>query len=60
MVQKYKDAGATSVIYQWGFFDEANYLLMHINQPAVRWVGGVELEQIAIAQVGELCQGFKS
>jgi T-complex protein 1 subunit epsilon len=37
------------VICQWGFDDEANHLLMHRNLPAVRWVGGVELELIAIA-----------
>ena len=41
--------GATLVICQWGFDDEANHLLMHRNLPAVRWVGGVELELIAIA-----------
>jgi T-complex protein 1 subunit epsilon len=44
-----QDAGATLVICQWGFDDEANHLLMHRNLPAVRWVGGVELELIAIA-----------
>jgi len=44
-----QDAGATLVICQWGFDDEANHLLMHQNLPAVRWVGGVELELIAIA-----------
>merc|ERR1719353_685411 len=43
MIQKVKDSGATLVICQWGFDDEANHL------PAVRWVGGVELELIAIA-----------
>ena len=42
-------AGATLVICQWGFDDEANHLLMHRDLPAVRWVGGVELELIAIA-----------
>ncbi|MBA0772807.1 hypothetical protein Gotri_008127 [Gossypium trilobum] len=40
MVQKCKDVGATLVICQWGFDDEANHLLMHRNLPAVRWVGG--------------------
>ncbi|MBA0776199.1 hypothetical protein Gotri_011227 [Gossypium trilobum] len=40
MVQKCKDVGATLVICQWGFDDEANHLLMHQNLPAVRWVGG--------------------
>ena len=44
--------GATLVICQWGFDDEANHLLMHRDLPAVRWVGGVELELIAIATGG--------
>ncbi|KAI3795111.1 hypothetical protein L1987_37760 [Smallanthus sonchifolius] len=44
-----KDVGATLVICQWGFDDEANHLLMNRNLPVVRWVGGVELELIAIA-----------
>lgn len=44
-----QDVGATLVICQWGFDDEANHLLMHRNLPAIRWVGGVELELIAIA-----------
>ncbi|GAB4840504.1 T-complex protein 1 subunit epsilon [Ancistrocladus abbreviatus] len=59
MGRKCKDA-ATLVICQWGFDDEANHLLMHQNLPAVRWLGGVELELIAIATVEELCQGFKN
>ncbi|CAM0956134.1 unnamed protein product [Alopecurus aequalis] len=52
MVQKCKDIGATLVICQWGFDDEANHLLTQRNLPAVRWVGGVELELIAIATGG--------
>merc|ERR1711907_108638 len=49
MIQKVKDSGANLVICQWGFDDEANHLLMQNDLPAVRWVGGVELELIAIA-----------
>ena len=52
-----QDVGATLVICQWGFDDEANHLLMHRNLPAVRWVGGVELELIAIA-TGVSCLNF--
>ena len=44
MVQKVKDTGANLVICQWGFDDEANHLLMQNKLPAVRWVGGVEIE----------------
>merc|ERR1711943_110484 len=49
MVKQVKDTGASLVICQWGFDDEANHLLMQNELPAVRWVGGVELELIAIA-----------
>ncbi|KAM3409725.1 hypothetical protein ACQJBY_002160 [Aegilops geniculata] len=59
MVQKCKDVGATLVICQWGFDDEANHLLMQRNLPAVRWVGGVELELIAIATGGRIVPRFQ-
>jgi T-complex protein 1 subunit epsilon len=49
MVQRVKESGANLVICQWGFDDEANHLLMAHDLPAVRWVGGVEIELIAIA-----------
>ena len=49
MIQQVKASGANLVICQWGFDDEANHLLMQAGLPAVRWVGGVELELIAIA-----------
>uniref|UniRef100_A0ACD5WW00 Uncharacterized protein n=2 Tax=Avena sativa TaxID=4498 RepID=A0ACD5WW00_AVESA len=59
MVQKCKDVGATLVICQWGFDDEANHLLMQRELPAVRWVGGVELELIAIATGGRIVPRFQ-
>ncbi|KAL5543045.1 hypothetical protein UlMin_010755 [Ulmus minor] len=59
MVQKCKDFGATLFICQWGFDDEANHLLMHRNLPAIRWVGGVELELIAIATGGRIVPSFQ-
>merc|ERR1719515_139640 len=49
MVKQVQDTGANLVICQWGFDDEANHLLMQSGLPAIRWVGGVELELIAIA-----------
>merc|ERR1719265_517273 len=49
MIKKVKDSGANLVICQWGFDDEANHLLMQNELPSIRWVGGVELELIAIA-----------
>lgn len=44
IVTRVKEAGATLAICQWGFDDEANHLLLHHNLPAVRWVGGPEIE----------------
>lgn len=58
MVQQCKDSGANLVICQWGFDDEANHLLLQNNLPAVRWVGGVELELIAIATGGRIVPRF--
>jgi T-complex protein 1 subunit epsilon len=52
MVRQVKESGANLVICQWGFDDEANHLLLQNELPAVRWVGGVELELIAIATGG--------
>ena len=59
MVKAVKDSGATLVICQWGFDDEANYLLYRNELPAVRWVGGVELELIAIATGGRIIPRFE-
>lgn len=59
MVQRIKDSGATLAICQWGFDDEANHLLLQNKIPAVRWVGGVELELIAIATGGRIVPRFE-
>ena len=58
MVQKCKDAGATLVLCQWGFDDEANHLLLSKGLPAVRWVGGVEIELIALATGARIVPRF--
>lgn len=58
MVKQCKDAGANLVICQWGFDDEANHLLMQHQLPAVRWVGGPEIELIAIATNGRIVPRF--
>lgn len=58
MVKKCKDAGAELVICQWGFDDEANHLLMHEGLPAVRWVGGVEIELLALATGARIVPRF--
>lgn len=59
MVKQIKDAGATLAICQWGFDDEANHLLLQNNLPAIRWVGGPEIELIAIATGGRIVPRFE-
>mmetsp|Transcript_112311 Transcript_112311/g.317441 ORF Transcript_112311/g.317441 Transcript_112311/m.317441 type:complete len:543 (-) Transcript_112311:78-1706(-) len=54
-----KASGANLAICQWGFDDEANHLLYQQKLPAVRWVGGVELELIAIATGGRIVPRFE-
>jgi len=58
MVKKMKDSGATLVLCQWGFDDEANHLLFLNQLPAVRWVGGVEIELIALATGARIVPRF--
>lgn len=53
-----KESGATLAICQWGFDDEANHLLHHHNLPAVRWVGGPEIELLAIATNARIVPRF--
>lgn len=59
MVKRVKDSGANVVLCQWGFDDEANHLLMHHKLPAVRWVGGVEIELLAIATGARIIPRFE-
>ncbi|KAG8777801.1 T-complex protein 1 subunit epsilon, partial [Serendipita sp. 405] len=59
MIKMVKDAGTNLVICQWGFDDEANHLLMQNDLPAVRWVGGPEIELIAIATNGRIVPRFE-
>ncbi|UYV69488.1 CCT5 [Cordylochernes scorpioides] len=58
MVDQVKAAGAGLAICQWGFDDEANHLLLQKKLPAVRWVGGPEIELIAIATGGRIVPRF--
>lgn len=44
MIKQVKDTGANLALCQWGFDDEANHLLLQNELPAVRWVGGPEIE----------------
>lgn len=58
MVAQVKDTGCNLVICQWGFDDEANHLLLQRELPAIRWVGGPEIELIAIATGGRIVPRF--
>jgi len=58
MIKQVKDTGANLAICQWGFDDEANHLLLQNELPAVRWVGGPEIELIAIATGGRIVPRF--
>ncbi|KAI9672973.1 MAG: T-complex protein 1 subunit epsilon [Caeruleum heppii] len=59
MIEQIKATGANLVICQWGFDDEANHLLLTNKLPAVRWVGGPEIELIAIATHGRIVPRFE-
>lgn len=59
MVDQVKKVGATLAICQWGFDDEANHLLLQKQLPAVRWVGGPDIELIAIVTGGRIVPRFE-
>lgn len=59
MVARVKESGATVVICQWGFDDEANHLLLTENLPSIRWVGGQEIELISLATGGQIVPRFE-
>ncbi|KAG7825055.1 hypothetical protein KL909_001347 [Ogataea angusta] len=59
MIHWVKQSGANMVICQWGFDDEANHLLLSNELPAVRWVGGTEIEIIAMATNGRIVPRFE-
>merc|ERR1711998_524178 len=52
-------SGTTCVMRQWGFDDEANHLLLQKKLPAVRWVGGIELELLALTTGGHIVPRFQ-
>ncbi|XP_055519021.1 T-complex protein 1 subunit epsilon [Leucoraja erinacea] len=58
MINQVKNTGANLAICQWGFDDEANHLLLQNKLPAIRWVGGPEIELIAIATGGRIVPRF--
>jgi len=58
MIKDIKKSGATLAICQWGFDDEANHLCLAEQLPAVRWVGGPEIELMAIATGARIVPRF--
>lgn len=59
MVKKCKDSGANIIMCQWGFDDEANHLLLQADLPAVRWVGGTDIELLAVATGARIIPRFE-
>jgi len=57
-VKKVKDSGTDVVFCQWGFDDEANHLLLAAEIPAVRWVGGPEIELLSLATGARIVPRF--
>lgn len=59
MIDCVKASGANVVACQWGFDDEANHLLLANDLNAIRWIGGSELELLAIATNGRIVPRFE-
>jgi T-complex protein 1 subunit epsilon len=58
MISKIKNSGCNLVLCQWGFDDEANYLLLKNDITAVRWVMGNDIEIISRATNGQIISRF--
>lgn len=59
MIDHLKNNGCNIALCQWGFEDEANHLLLQNKLPAVRWVGGVDIELIAMATGARIIPRFE-
>lgn len=59
MIKTLKDVRVDVVLCQWGFDDEANSLLAENGILAVRWVGGSEMEQLAVITNGNIISRFE-
>ncbi|TRY50404.1 Chaperonin Cpn60/TCP-1 [Cryptosporidium tyzzeri] len=59
MIDKVVSSGANMVVCQWGFDDEANHMLSQRGLPSIRWVGGVEIELLAIATGAHIVPRFE-
>lgn len=59
MIEHLQKSDCNVVLCQWGFEDEANHLLLQHKLPAVRWVGGVDIELIAMATGARIIPRFE-
>ncbi|KRH92833.1 T-complex protein 1, epsilon subunit [Pseudoloma neurophilia] len=59
MIRSLKNAGANFVFCQWGFDDEANGLLLEHELPAIRWIGGQDMELAAVYTKGNIISRFE-
>lgn len=59
MIEHLKKNGCNIALCQWGFEDEANHLLLQNGLRAVRWVGGVDIELIAMATGARIIPRFE-
>lgn len=59
MIDHLKKNGCNIALCQWGFEDQANHLLLQNKLPAVRWVGGVDIELIAMATGARIIPRFE-
>lgn len=59
MVKMCKDSGANVVFCQWGMEDDSLGVLVQEKLPAVRWVGGVEIELLAMATGARIVPRFE-
>ena len=59
MISHLQKNGCNVAICQWGFEDEANHLLLQNKLPAVRWVGGLDIELIAMATGARIIPRFE-
>ena len=59
MINHLQKNGCNIALCQWGFEDEANHLLLQNKLPAVRWVGGIDIELIAMATGARIIPRFE-
>ena len=59
MIGHLQKNGCNVALCQWGFEDEANHLLLQHKLPAVRWVGGIDIELIAMATGARIIPRFE-